>query len=119
MTIHLQDLKFSAFHGLHTGEGVTGSGYTMNISIETKHTVEPVESLEQTIDYVKVYQIAKRHMMHRTPLLETIVMNIANDVAAAFEQALSINISLFKEQAPIEAFDGRVGVSHTWKRTDG
>lgn len=115
LTIHLKDLRFFCFHGLYEEEQIDGNYFIINTSIEFQPE-NVITSIDETIDYVNVYQLIKTRMEIATPLLETIVMDIANEVLNEFSQAISIQIQLFKENPPIPNFVGSVGVSYTQRR---
>jgi len=115
LTIHLKDLRFFCFHGLYEVEKINGNYFIVNTSIEYSPE-KTITSIEETIDYVHVFQLIKARMEIATPLLETIVMDIANEVFNHFSQAISIQIHLFKENPPIPNFVGSVGVSLTQLR---
>lgn len=51
-----------------------------------------------------------------TPLLETLVMDIAAQILAQFQQAEAVFISIKKLQPPIANFNGSVGVSYSLKK---
>ncbi len=51
-----------------------------------------------------------------TPLLETVIMDIAAQVLDRFALAEEVNISIKKLQPPITNFEGSAGVSYELKR---
>ncbi len=88
----------------------------MNIDL-TFNPVKPViSSISETVDYVGVFSIAKKHMSNPTQLLETLVMDIAREISTKFIQVDEIAISLYKLNAPISSFSGKVGVTYHWNR---
>ena len=94
-TIHLNNLKFFAMHGLHAEEKVLGNEFEVNavISFEEKGTIT---AMHQTIDYVKVYAIIKQRMDMPTALLETVAQDLAQQIYEADKRATSITISIKK-----------------------
>ena len=115
LTIHLNNLSFFSFHGLYEHERVEGNFFTLHATI-SYHPIEQIEHLNQTIDYATVYELIKERMAIGTPLLETIVMQIANNIFSHFPLAEEVYISLTKEKPPIANFEGSVGVSYSLKR---
>ena len=115
LSIHLNNLSFFSYHGLYDHERVEGNFFTVNATIHY-HPVGLVDSIEQTVDYVSVYELIKTRMTIATPLLETIVMELAEEILAKYSLAQEVYISLTKEKPPIANFEGSVGVSYSLKR---
>ena len=110
-TIHLHNLKFFAFHGLHDEEKVLGKEYDVNADVSFEEN-GAVNRLHQTIDYVKIYYIIKQRMNTPTQLLETVAQDLAQLIYKADNRITSIHISIKKIHPPIAAFEGNVGVSY-------
>jgi dihydroneopterin aldolase len=70
------------------------------------------------LDYVAVYDLVKARMDEPTPLLETIVIDVAQQILAQFSIVEEVQISIKKLHPPIPQFRGSVGVSYTFKRDD-
>ena len=113
ITIHLHNVKFYCFHGVHEEERLLGNEYEINASIEF-HEEEQIISIKETINYVDVFEMIKQRMMIPSHLLETIVMDIGNAIHNRYDYVRSIQISLTKVYPPITAIQGSVGVS--WRR---
>jgi dihydroneopterin aldolase len=111
-TIHLHNLKFYSFHGIHEEEQVLGSEYEVNIDIGINGD-EKILHLHQTINYVSVYDIIKKQMDHPTPLLETLAQKIAGQIKAFDNRIKSIIICIKKINPPVIAFTGNVGVTYS------
>lgn len=113
MTIHLHNLKFHSFHGIHDEEKVLGGEFAVNVDVEVYQS-QKIDSISQTINYVEVYDLVKHRMELATPLLETIaddLINIIHHHAASLIK--SISISIIKINPPIQNFIGSVSVSTT------
>ncbi|MBP6432022.1 MAG: dihydroneopterin aldolase [Ferruginibacter sp.] len=111
MNIHLNNLKFYSFHGVHEEETLLGGVFEVNIDIEIYQS-QKIDSLHQTINYVDVYEIVKQRIAIATPLLETLVddlINIIHQYAASLIKSVSISIK--KINPPIQNFIGSVSVS--------
>ncbi len=111
-TIHLDNLKFYSFHGLHEEERIMGSEYEVNVDIGFTH-IEKIIFIHQTVDYVSVYEIVKKQMDQPTNLLETLAQNTAEEIKAIDERINSVVIHIKKISPPINAFTGNVGVTFT------
>lgn len=111
MTIELKGLRFNAFHGWHEEESKTGNEFEVEASLSYV-PAGPTMILEQTVNYVQVYEIVKARMEQRQLLLETLVEHIASDFQTAFPTLQRLEITIQKLTAPIPNFTGTVGVSY-------
>ena len=111
ITIHLQNLKFYSFHGVHEEEKLLGNDYEVNADVQFHEEDSEIDSLSQTINYVDIFEIIKNRMNTPTQLLETVVMDIGNTIHEKYNYVRSINISLKKNHPPIQGIQGSVGVS--------
>lgn len=111
MQISLTDLEFFGFHGLYEGEKKTGNIFKVDVIIDFNPKTEMVGQLNQTIDYVQVYQTIKSIMDIPTPLLETIVGKIATSILAAHPIASHVKVSITKQKLLIPYFEGNTTVT--------
>lgn len=109
-TIHLRDLQFHAFHGLYEGEQIIGSDYIVDCKIHFEEPTEKITDLSQTYNYVLVYDCISKHMQIATPLLETVLQNIEEELKQNFPQMKGLELSLYKMNPPIPRFKGNLGV---------
>lgn len=114
ITVHLHNLQFNSFHGIHEEEKILGNEYLVDASVEFHEETSVITSIQDTVDYVDIYNIIKEKMSVPTPLLETVVMEIGNKIHNEFPQLRSINISVRKMYPPIEGIQGAAGVN--WQR---
>jgi dihydroneopterin aldolase len=111
-TIHLQNCRFYGYHGIYHEESVIGNELEVNLSASFESD-EPITSIHETINYVAVYEIVKRHLERPRQLLETISQEIADDIFNLDNKVKSIEIHLSKLNPPIKNFKGNVCVSYT------
>ncbi len=114
ITVHLDNLLFTGFHGVHEEERILGNEYLVNASLEFHENAEVITHIGETINYVAVYNSIKKRMSIPTPLLETIVMEIGNEIHELYPELKSINISIRKMHPPIEGIHGTAGVN--WQK---
>lgn len=114
ITVYLKDLHFHSFHGIHEEEKIIGNEYIVNTSVEFHEEPNVIISINDTINYADIYNIIRERMNVATPLLETVVMEIGNEIHHEFPSLKNINISLQKMNPPIEGIQGSAGVS--WQR---
>jgi dihydroneopterin aldolase len=110
MHIYLNDLIFNAFHGVYPAEKKIGNTFKLDLRIQLTPTTKTIDQLEQTIDYVQVYALIQKIMAVPTPLLETIVTNIADQILAAHPMAESVYVKITKQQLSVPYFQGTTAV---------
>jgi dihydroneopterin aldolase len=111
MRISLSNLEFFGFHGLYEGEKKIGNQFLVDIQIDFSPTVVIVNELDQTIDYVLVYNKVKEIMETPTPLLETIVCKIADQILLDHSIADKVFVQITKQKLAIPSFVGDTAVS--------
>jgi 7,8-dihydroneopterin aldolase/epimerase/oxygenase len=116
MQIHLYDLRFHSFHGLHEEERILGNEYSVDLTVGFEPGHFPVQHISQTLDYTALYQLVKQRMAVPTALLETIVTEMAAEIQAGYAMVSKISISVKKLYPPINNFEGTVGVSFEWNK---
>ena len=110
ITLQLTDLYFFAYHGLHPEEAILGAEYKVELTIVLT-TEDRIDSLEQTMDYVKAYAIIASFMNKRYNLLETLAMDITVALHESEQKIKKINISILKMNVPLSNFKGNVAVA--------
>jgi len=110
VTVQLDHLLFNAFHGIHEEEKVLGNEYLVDASVEFDESAEVISSINDTVNYVAIYQIIKNRMGIPTPLLETVAMEVGKEIEREFPGLRSIRISIKKIHPPIEGMQGTAGV---------
>jgi dihydroneopterin aldolase len=110
MHIYLNDLIFNGFHGVYPSEKKIGNTFKVDLRIQLTPTTKTIDQLDQTIDYVQVYALIQKIMAVPTPLLETIVTNIADQILAAHPMAESVYVKITKQQLSVPYFEGTTAV---------
>lgn len=114
ITVHLEDLRFFAYHGIHEEEKKLGNEYLVNVSLKFHENEEVITHLNETIDYESIYHLVRKRMSIPTPLLETVVMETGNQIHTEYPDLKSIYISIKKMHPPIEGIQGAAEVS--WQK---
>jgi dihydroneopterin aldolase len=109
-SIQLTTLQFFCFHGIHEEEQILGGQFELNVSVSFPEQ-GPVHSLEQTVDYVKIYTIIKQRINIPTALLETVAQDLAALIHESDSRITAVEINIKKLHPPIPNFQGTVGVS--------
>jgi dihydroneopterin aldolase len=110
MRISFNKLLFVGYHGLYPEEKKLGNNYSVEIDIDFTPKQGVIDQLDQTIDYVHVYAIVKKWMEIPTPLLETLVGKIADDILSSQALANKVFVKITKLHLPISSFEGNVSV---------
>ena len=111
MRISLDKLVFFGYHGLYAEEKKLGNTYIIDVLIDFTPKQSSINYLEQTIDYVQVYALIKKWMAIPTPLLETLVGNMADDILNTEVLAEKVMVKITKQHLPIAEFEGTASVS--------
>lgn len=116
LTIQLQNLQFKAYHGLYAEEKVLGNNFIVNVLIKYNSDKQVIDNIDDAVNYESVFQIINQKMDIPTELLETLVMQISEDILNKFYKVYEVEISIAKQNPPIEKFIGNVVVSYHKKR---
>lgn len=117
LKIELLNLWFSAHHGLYEEEKVVGGDFKLDVELSYLPKTKPYH-IHETIDYSEVYTLIQGHMRKAEPLLETLVMNIGDDILHRFELAEEVRVSIRKLNPPITCFTGSMRVGYHKHRRD-
>lgn len=114
--IIISGLRIHARHGVDSQENIVGNDFELNILLEadTWHAMTS-DSIDTTINYADVVDIAKREMLEVTSkLLENVVYRIYSALTRRYPQITGGEISLFKLAPPIETEVDKIGFCYRW-----
>ena len=114
ITVHLHNVKFYAYHGIHDEEKILGNEFELSADIQFNEDEEVITSIKQTINYVDLYEIIQQRMSVPAKLLETVIMEIGLLLKRKYNSIQSISINLKKIHPPVTGFQGAVAV--TWQK---
>jgi 7,8-dihydroneopterin aldolase/epimerase/oxygenase len=117
LTIQLKDLIFRARHGVYPEEKLLGGDFCVNLTVDFDPGTSVVESLDQTLNYERLFKIVKSRMDIPTPLLETICMELAGEILNEFSMVSRVYVVLEKKNPPIPFLQGSVVVAYTATRS--
>jgi len=118
VTVHLHKVIMHAYHGVYKEEQKTGSNYEVDLDVKFDEAASGFEHIGDTISYEELFAIVKKKMMVPTVLLEKVCEGIIRKIRHEYAQVKEITISIYKLEAPIESFQGRVGVTMRKKFDD-
>lgn len=101
-TIHIRGIHIYAHHGCLPEEAIVGGDYVINISLKGDFTkAGENDKLEDTADYVMVFQIVKREMAIRSNLVEHVSKRIHTHLKTSFPNVETISVEVIKKNPPI------------------
>lgn len=112
MTIHLEKLRFYGYHGLYVQEQKLGAWFELDLSMEWPDPERPIRHLQETINYVAVYDLVKARMTQSEELLETLAMELIHLLKDYFPQLSGAHIRISKINPPLLNFQGAVAVEY-------
>lgn len=116
LSIYLHNVIFFAYHGLYEEEKTKGGEFEVNLTVQYRPHASTIVALDDTINYVSLFNLVKARMSRPTELLETIAMDICHEIMGKFTLAEAVYFSIKKLRPPIHDFTGSVGVSFEVKR---
>jgi dihydroneopterin aldolase len=111
LSVQLFDLAFHAFHGVFEEEAKTGNNFQVNLEVKYDERNIKFDSINSVINYEDLYMIVKKRMAIPSPLLEEVAEAIIRKIMHQYSYVKDISVSIYKLQAPIENFKGKVGIT--------
>lgn len=111
MKIILRDIEMYGYHGVHKLEKKVGVSFLINLSLKIDID-QPNISLDETVDYARVLSILKDEFKQPSSLLESLAIRMAASIKLNFPRLTNISINIMKIGAPIENFQGSVGIEY-------
>jgi len=101
--ISLEGIEFHAHHGFHESEREQGNDFLVNINIDANIKEASIkDSLEDTIDYEKVYYVIAREMAIPSKLLEHVAKRILKGLDIEFgDNIKNITVEVCKLNPPL------------------
>jgi dihydroneopterin aldolase len=118
--IHLKNMAFYGYHGLHAGENEQGQRFLVDLTLTLDlAAAASSDSLSDTIDYAKAYEVCRRIMeKDRVKLLETLCGRIMSAILFEFGRVARVEITIRKPSAPIPGVLDFVAVEAGRDRSD-
>lgn len=118
ISVNLVNVHIHAFHGIHEGEEKIGNPYIVNLSVKYEERENDFDDINDTVNYVELFNIVQQRMKIPTGLLEKICLNVIRHIKHQYPFVTEVDMSIQKMQAPIHDFQGNVGVSMNKKFDD-
>ena len=92
-------------------EAVLGGHFIVNVWVEADTTiVEKTDSLNDTVDYVKIIDIIKEQMAIRADMIEVPAKRIV-DAILPLKKVQKVKVEIEKNQPPIDATFDKISVT--------
>lgn len=108
--VHLKNVRVTAYHGIHEEERKAGTNFIVDLTV-TYPLKTSIQSLDQTIDYVALYEWVRVEMNKPTSLLETVAEKICFIIHENYPSIVEINITITKLSPPVVNFQGDLGIT--------
>jgi dihydroneopterin aldolase len=93
----LENMEFYAYHGHYDEERTIGARFSVDLVIDA-NLGKPAEtdSLEDAVDYTKIYDCVKQEMVKPSRLLEHLALRIIKAVYAVSDHITSVKVTVSK-----------------------
>lgn len=110
-TIALEDMRFYAFHGCFEEERAIGTHFRVDAWLEVDTaSAQLSDSLDDTVNYLSVYQTVKTEMEKPSKLLENVAERIGKAVLDLYPAVEKIRVKVSKLNPPLGGQIGAVSV---------
>ena len=100
--ISIEGMEFFAYHGCFKEEQIIGTKFSVDLFIESDtFTAEQTDNLNDTINYLSVYQTVKAEMQTKSNLLEHVGRRILISVKKKFPEIIHARIKIKKLNPPL------------------
>jgi 7,8-dihydroneopterin aldolase/epimerase/oxygenase len=100
--IELEEMEFYAYHGCFKEEQAVGNKFRVNISFSTDCSIaSQTDNIADTVNYVRIYDIAKREMAQVSHLVEHVAGRILTNIKHEFPQIGQLEVKVSKVNPPV------------------
>lgn len=115
-TIVLEEMSFVGFHGCREDEKKNGNLFTVDLKGRYVGCAGATDSLEDAVNYGRIYDIVKEQMALRSNLLENIAQRITDAVAAEFPAIFALEVRVSKRNPPVKGPCEWSRITVEWER---
>lgn len=95
-------MKFYSHHGCFEEERIAGTRFVVDLTLECDLTrAAETDSIEDTVDYVSVYETVQKVMDVPALLLETLAARIIESVKREFATIVNVRVKICKLNPPL------------------
>ncbi|MBP5527814.1 MAG: dihydroneopterin aldolase [Bacteroidales bacterium] len=112
--ISINGMRFYAHHGCFEQERVIGTHFQVDLRMEVDTSrAEISDNIEDTVDYLEVYQVVKREMDSPSHLLEHVARRVGEVVRTQFPDTKNVVVRVSKLNPPLGGHMDSVSVEVT------
>ena len=116
--ITLDGMEFFAYHGCFKEEQLIGTKFVVDLCLETDTSAaEQSDHLNDTVNYVSLYNVVKTEMDQKSHLLEHVASRIINTINEQFPAIAGINLTMSKLNPPVGGKMKQISFTTEWTRT--
>lgn len=105
--IDIENMEFYAFHGCFAEERAIGTRFRVDLRLEADTMrAQQSDDIDDTVNYLSVYQTVKREMATPSHLLEHVADRIATAVMAEYVAVSHVTVRVTKLNPPL---GGKIG----------
>ena len=94
--VALEGMHFFAYHGYYEEERIVGNPFIVDVYVDLNSFDSRDDNITDTVNYEHIYKVVKSHMEHKYKLLETIALNIGEELKSRFPFVNSIKVRVSK-----------------------
>ncbi|MCK9450763.1 MAG: dihydroneopterin aldolase [Bacteroidales bacterium] len=100
--ISIEGMEFFAYHGCFAEEQLIGTWFVVDLFLHVDTTsAEQSDKLQETVNYMAVYQVVKKEMMVNSNLLEHVGRRILNTIKTEFKTVEKASVKVRKMNPPL------------------
>ena len=111
ITVELRNVIMHGHHGIHPEEMEVMNTFEVNLDVSYEESETSFDQPGDTISYTSLYHIVQQKIRVPVFLLEKICLECIQKIKKQYPQVKAVQISIYKLQAPIEHFQGKVDVT--------
>jgi len=101
--VSVEGVRFFSFHGFYPEEQVLGAEFILDIDTMLEVFDDGADELTNTVNYVRLFQIASEEMKIPRKLIETVAHGILERIRHEFLAIQYIRVSIRKMHPPMGA----------------
>jgi dihydroneopterin aldolase len=114
--VSLEAIRFFAFHGFYSEEQVLGTEFILDIDAILEVFDDGKDELANTVNYVRLFEIASEEMKITRKLIETVAHSILERIRHEFLTVQLIRVSIRKMNPPLGAEVRNSAIELTFRR---
>lgn len=112
MTIHLDNIRLKAYHGIYDHERQYGNNFSVDVSFDIDAERSAIsDDIADTVNYETVYKIVKDEMSFAANLLENVAYRIHKSIKKEFPAIDRLRVAVSKYDPFADGNVDRVTVS--------